>query len=351
MKTRVLERSQVSGFVGNLLVEHDVVAPVEKERGSHVFAEIQRPGQVALDYVTTLLPPKKAFFPQHQPLLRFDLADEKPDVEPVIDRRPIVLFGVHPCDLAGIRMLDWAFLRDASDWHYLAKRRAATIVGVDCLPDEHCFCTSVGTAVPKNGFDLFLTPTFKGYLVTVDSEKGSDLLRRHADTREATPQDLAEAGDWQNDKNARTVRRFDAEVHNLPLILQRGVGSPAWEETSSACLSCGACNLVCPTCFCFNVEDVLDTDGSAGVRERSWDGCQLSDFARISGGTNFRRKPSWRLRHRFFRKYQYLMTQFGAAFCTGCGRCGRFCPAGINVVDTLNSIVASDRIGGEAHVA
>ena len=106
--------------------------------------------------------------------------------------------------------------------------------------------------------------------------------------------------------------------------------------------------MVCPTCFCFDVEDRMDPDGRGGVRERVWDGCQLSEFARVAGGHNFRPDTTQRLRHRFYRKYLYLMTLYGTSFCTGCGRCGRACPVEINVVETINTLVSHGR-KEEAH--
>ncbi len=351
MKTCVLERSEVAAFFERVLKGHEVVAPVEKEEGFYVFAPVRKAEEVVLDYVTTLLPPKKAFFPQRQTLFRFRLGGDLPEMEPVIDGRPLALAGVHPCDLAGIRMLDWVFARDHPDEHYLAKRRATTIIGVDCHPDEHCFCAAVGTAAPGEGFDLFLTPVEEGYLVSVGTAKGGALLEACAEARGATPADLAAAGQWQREKREKVSRGFETEIYNLPLAFQRGVGSPVWEKVAGPCLSCGTCNLVCPSCFCFDVEDVMDLDGAGGARERVWDGCQLSEFARVAGGGNFRGKVSQRLRHRFYRKYEYLMTLYGAAFCTGCGRCGRSCPVDINVVDTINALVMDDQKEGEAHVS
>ena len=78
-----------------------------------------------------------------------------------------------------------------------------------------------------------------------------------------------------------------------------------------------------------------------GERVRQWDGCLLADFATVSGGHNFRPKAESRLRHRYYRKFQYLMTKYGRAFCTGCGRCSRSCLAHINPPDTINALVAT----------
>jgi ferredoxin len=343
MKTRALDRSGVTDFVQWLMKSHEVVAPVEKEKGYYAFGPIHRAEEVVLDYVTTLLPPKKAFFPQHQTLFWFKMEGELPQMVQAVDDRPLVLLGVHPCDLAGIRMLDWAFQKDHADEHYLARRRATTIIGVDCHPDEHCFCSSVGSVVPKGGYDLFLTPADGGYLVETGTELGEALARDGKGFREVRAPDVAGAGRWRQEKQAMLKRSFGTDIYNLPLLFQRSVQSPVWARTAQPCFSCGSCNLVCPTCFCFDVKDNLELDGRTGVRERRWDACQVAEFATVAGGHNFRKKPEERLRHRFYRKYSYLMPLYGEPFCTGCGRCGRACLAEINIVDTINALVEDDR--------
>ena len=352
MQTRTMSRDAVSDFLSGVLGDCKMVAPVEAEPGFYRFEIIEEAADVVLDYVSTVMPPKKAMFPEREVLYEFRIDGEegKPTFKPVIDSTPCVLVGVHPCDLAGIAMLDWAFEKDHKDEHYLARRRAITIIGMDCHPDEHCFCTAVGATAPKEGFDLFLTPVDNGYLVTVGTQKGLDLLDTYAESAAATPKDLSDAGCWQQEKEEKIQRRFDTEVYNLPLTFQHGVRSSTWEEVAEPCLSCGSCNLVCPTCFCFEVEDTLQVDGKAGVKKRSWDACQLAEFAKVAGGGNFRGKPEMRLRHRLYRKYQYLMTLYGAPFCTGCGRCARSCPVDINIVDTTNSLIANDRKEGTLHV-
>lgn len=46
---------------------------------------------------------------------------------------------------------------------------------------------------------------------------------------------------------------------------------PIWAQIASRCLTCANCTMVCPTCFCSNVEDVTDLkvktlkDGAGGI--------------------------------------------------------------------------------------
>jgi len=89
--------------------------------------------------------------------------------------------------------------------------------------------------------------------------------------------------------------------------------------------------------------DCIDDNLTQGFRKRTWDSCQLPDFALVAGGHNFRGDRWQRVRHRWQRKYLYLYRQFGRAYCTGCGRCSRACTADINIVDVTNRLIAEGR--------
>lgn len=341
MTLRVIEAGDLPGFVEALIAAGPpVVGPVRKGE-KHVFGPLSRAEDLALRYVTTILPPKKYLFPQQETLLRFK-AGAAPEAEAVIEAPALTIVGVHPCDLRGIWALDRAFGDDHVDPHYSARRAATTLIGLDCLPDEHCFCTSVGSHLPEPGtYDLFLTDIGMAYAVEIGSERGRALIERHARSREATGSDLALLHERRKQKEALVTTRLQAEVETLPLLFESVQKDPLWEELGAKCLSCGNCNLVCPTCYCFDVGDLMQLNLQDGQRVRQWDGCLLADFATVSGGHNFRKKAESRLRHRYYRKFQYLMTKYGRSFCTGCGRCSRNCLAHINPPDTINALVAA----------
>ena len=58
---------------------------------------------------------------------------------------------------------------------------------------------------------------------------------------------------------------------------------PRWDEVADRCLTCSNCTMVCPTCFCFTVNDVTDLKGHETERVRSWDSCFTTDFTYTSG--------------------------------------------------------------------
>jgi len=332
----VLSKVDFPAFVESLARDHDIYGPVAKGSG-HVFSAVRSADEMALDYVTTVTPPKKYILPPGEVLIEFRRKEgewKAPDPR----TRPFILFGVHSCDMQGILRLDWAFRRGQMEWNYFANREKAVIFGINCVPDEHCFCDAVHTQGRMDGFDLFLTDIGQSYCATAFSEKGRALLAR-VKTSAATPIDLKE-----NERQLARCRhevpgRFKPEVAELPLLCASGEGLDFWrEDLEKRCFACGTCTLVCPTCYCFDVVDVVDLDLDSGRRIRHWDSCQLEEFAEVAGGESFREKRANRQKHRFYRKFRYLVGEYGAPFCVGCGRCGRQCVAKISIPEIATAL-------------
>jgi sulfhydrogenase subunit beta (sulfur reductase) len=98
--------------------------------------------------------------------------------------------------------------------------------------------------------------------------------------------------------------------------------------------------MVCPSCFCFDVQDDSNWTLQSGQRTRQWDACMLSEFALVAGGHNFRKQRAERYRHRFYRKASFLPKRCGFLACVGCGRCVTACTTHIaNPVDLYNALL------------
>jgi len=186
---------------------------------------------------------------------------------------------------------------------------------------------------------LFLTPIERGYLVEVRTPGGQELLANTAQLP-VTQQDEADRARFRREKERRVTAKFETDVEQFAAILAKGGLTEVWQEVADRCYSCSSCNLVCPTCFCFDINDDINLDLITGVRGRTWDSCQLPDFAIVAGGYNFRGKRWERVRHRWQRKFLYLYTQYGQPFCMGCGRCSRACTADIDLVEVSNDLIA-----------
>jgi len=75
------------------------------------------------------------------------------------------------------------------------------------------------------------------------------------------------------------------ETEGLPEILAASREHPRWDEVAERCLTCGNCTMVCPTCFCTDVEDVTDLAGTEVTQERIWDSCFDLEYSYLHGGS------------------------------------------------------------------
>jgi sulfite reductase subunit B len=203
----------------------------------------------------------------------------------------------------------------------------------------------MGTHLAETGFDLLLTDIGTAYMVTIGSKRGADLLGRYAQVREPTSEEIAKQKQVRDKALARYKLCLDVPKERLPKLLEESYDDPYWETRSKTCLSCGSCVMVCPTCFCFDVQDDVALSLKEGERFRHWDGCMLIDFAKIATGENFRHDKASRLRHRLFRKGKYIIEKYGKVGCVGCGRCATACLADIaSPLEAFNAIAESARI-------
>jgi len=288
------------------------------------FTGLRNAKDLRLDYDVTLTPPKSYFQPPCEVMLKFASPSE---FESVFAEEEFVLLGVHPYDMAAINQMDKIFSTGEYDEHYMARRKKAVIIGVDVqTPSNNVFAACMDMAVVKRGFDILLTRIGDSYLAEALTDKGTALLKNATDAQNANAAGLAlREKVWE--KNRKLLRRHELRVapRDIPALLERSYNHPVWEEKAKLCFSCGSCNLVCPTCYCFDVRDEFHWDMRGGERSRVWDGCMLKDFATVAGGHNFRKKKLERYRHRYYRKGKYVPDKIGEISCVGCGRCITVC--------------------------
>ncbi len=338
MESYYLDAAELDGFVARLIEHGPVIAPVAK-RACFVFAQLTAPHELRLDYDTTILPPKRFFFPPQQPLIRFSQHSFASCISP----RPQLLFGVHPHDIKAIDMTDIFYAQHSPDDDYLANRRATTIVGTSVQNHyPHAFFGTVCQERVPEGYDLFLTLVGGGYVASVNSPRGADLLVHGSFVPAGEHQQLAaEAVNRQADLDCpKKLHHSSEEIREK--VRDHFDDADFWNAASRDCFSCGSCNIVCPTCTCFDVQDEWDIEGESGVRVRRWDACLTCEFAEVSiqqRCENFRDTPAKRFPHRIMRKAAYLNRQLGGPACVGCGRCSGACTSQIAdptiIVNTL----------------
>ncbi len=267
--------------------------------------------------------------------------------EPPPDQ-PFAFIGVRACELAAIAIQDRVFLGGQhKDPQYERRRAGALIVAVNCgQAGGTCFCASMD-AGPRvsEGFDIALTELLgepgHRFLAGAGTARGAQILRDLA-TSPASADDLT-AAQAATDQAKAGMGRMMPEL-DLRELLEDNYDHPRWDDVAARCLSCANCTMVCPTCFCFSVEDVsgLSGDPATGApeRHRSWDSCFTLDHSYLHGGPA---RVSTRSRYRQWltHKLATWQDQFGTPGCVGCGRCITWCPAGIDITKEVEAIAAT----------
>ncbi len=323
----VLRKEKLTPWLAELASSRRLVAP--SEVGEKVlFRQVESPEQVVLDYANTLLSPKEWFFPQTDTILKARREGKNiTEVTSTVDETPRVIFGIRPCDARGLVVLDAVSLSDPVDSYYQARRQNTILVGIACQqPSVGCFCTSVGTG-PDDGknLDVLLTPVEAGYVVEAVTDKGKAALA------DAKIEEMAVEMPPKPEIAA-------LPMENLQATLWKTFNDEIWSRIADRCLGCRACTYLCPTCYCFNVRDYEDKDGTVN-RLRGWDSCQAVGFYRLAGGHNPRPTKTSRYRQRFYHKFLYLPDRFGEVGCVGCGRCVENCPVNVDVREIITKVV------------
>ncbi len=142
-----------------------------------------------------------------------------------------------------------------------------------------------------------------------------------------------ELTDWQ--KSMRQIL-LDPEV--LSDAVEWSHNHKIWDELGEKCLGCGICTYVCPLCYCFSMEDKVGLDDKCS-RCRKWDACTLPNFAKIAGGFSFRKTLRERYYNWFYHKFVRAYNESGKSLCVGCERCKNQCPAKIDILEVLKTIL------------
>lgn len=345
MSVHTVTKEQFKAFVSSLIKSDQKVVGVQAKADKFAFGELTDADALRLDYDVTILSPRKYVLPQKEALLQFKVGGEMQTLQ---DQEKMVLMGVHPYDMVAINQMDQLFSQGEYDTHYMNRRQNITIVACDVVnPSKNVFASSMNTATVNSGYDMLLTDIGDSYVVDAATEKGQALVKMMDGAKEAGQDDLDKRKNVQ-EKNHAALNQHELECKPsfLPKLLEKAYDHSVWEEKAKLCYSCGSCNQVCPTCYCFDVQDEVNWDLETGCRYRAWDGCLLQNFATVAGDHNFRKKRADRFRHRLYRKGKYVPGKIdGEIACVGCGRCISACTSHIaNPVDVYNTLLETTEL-------
>lgn len=336
-----IERKNLPAFFKAVADKMPLYLPI-KTAGEVNFGYYTDGAEVDIDTLKTVKSPKGAFFPQSEDMMRFRIDGKNLTIEDIRSEKPdFVIFGVRACDYKAFSVLDNVFLGQPVDTYYKERRDAAIIFTLACgKPQESCFCPVFGIDATQPEGDVTCWLDENALYMQSNTEKGDKVL--------AVTRDLQQdGGDEQVEKIKADAKKVLEKLPYAKLDMSRFkpenlnelFASPLWQPMSEACLGCGACTFVCPTCQCFDIRDFKTDKGV--LRFRCWDSCMYSDFTQMAAA-NPRTTQMQRFRQRFMHKLVYYPAQYGGTYsCVGCGRCVNKCPQHLNIVKVIKQLGAS----------
>lgn len=294
--------------------------------------------------LNTVRSPKDFFFPQTENLMEFKTSGKYIEIlDTRSESEDFVVFGVRACDVKSFDVLDRVFLSEPVDSYYASRREHGVIVSVACTkPSETCFCKTFGIDPAEPAGDVTVWKTETDLYFKANTDKGEALMKKlEALTEDSTD----EAVNEQKEKISAIMNKLPLKDLTTDAFgggkTQKFFDAPQWDELSQACLGCGTCTFVCPTCQCYDIKDF--NTGNGVIRYRCWDSCMYSEFTRMAHGNN-RLTQKERFRQRFMHKLVYYPENNDGMFsCVGCGRCISKCPISMNIVKVMK------KIGGEVN--
>jgi len=338
MANKKINKKDIGKLLSQWSKEFTVFVP--SKDGEATMAEWDGKDISFLDwYRNTVVPPKASFFPAMEEMFSFQKSGDGHHIEPpVSDEHKQLIFGIRPCDAKAMAILDMTFEDTYEDPYYLSKRRNTVLVGLGCTkPYDSCFCTSLDSSpTDQTNVDLMLTDIGDEFVIEEVSDKGKELIASTSGLEETTEADEARAKQAKEAAYSKVTRRLDTKDIDNKLLASFD-DEDYWEKIAAKCISCGICTFLCPTCYCFDINDELVKE--QGVRFRSWDSCGFSVYTKMPM-ENPRLEKWRRVRQKVCHKYEFYPMNFDVIACTGCGRCIRLCPVNWDITQTLESVPA-----------
>ena len=331
--------ASLNALFAKIAADKKLYLPIEKA-GKVDFYEWSEGETVRLDALKTVKSAKDVFFPQVENLLKFRVEGKSIEINQApLCEEDFVIFGVRGCDAKSFEILDRVFLVDPRDEFYASRRAHGIVVTLACgEPEESCFCTNFGVNPANPGGDVTAWIVGEEMYLQANTEKGEKLIaeldeadKKAAEDEQARISEIAQ----KLPLNGLNLEGFDGEH------LMEKFNDPKWEGLSRACLGCGTCTFVCPTCQCYDIRDF--DNGKSVTRYRCWDSCMYSDFT-LMAAENSRHTQLQRYRQRFMHKLVYFpANNEGVYSCVGCGRCVEKCPQGLNIVRVIKALGVNEK--------
>ncbi|MGD8959646.1 MAG: 4Fe-4S ferredoxin, partial [Desulfobacteraceae bacterium] len=247
--------------LARLAAVYRLFGPV-KEGSVHEFKALDAEQRPDMNYLNTRRSPKALIYPQSEKMFDFSLDETQADHnilrEAEKDYTPRAVIGIRPCDADAFLLVRKNFdTPEYRDPYWVKAYEATTLVGLACsAPCSTCFCTTAGSGpFHEAGLDLLLVEEDGTYLAKVLTPKGAALVEAagwgdaaDAVAAEGRLQELRAAAEERIVSRVPTAKLKDQEINSL-------FDAPFWQEVAFSCINCGTCTYVCPTCWCFDIQD------------------------------------------------------------------------------------------------
>lgn len=318
---KLILKSDFPKLIDQLNKNYDVFAPQVRD-GEILFDELNDPKKLSLNYETTVLPPKIYFLPPEEEL--FKVTNGK--VQGISIDKQFVVFGMTIKDLSALVQLDQIMGKVPADYYYKKRREMSTLIAVS---DEE-------VGIPVGG-DLILEKISNSeYRAIAITEKGRKIIELVL---------FKEKNIEASAKSKKNLSKLDKMLLDSELVAKavewsRENYSQIWDRLGKLCIGCGICTYVCPLCYCTTNDDKISFNKSICSRCRKWDACTLPGFSQIGKGYTTRPTQKDRYYNWFYHKFVRAYNEFGQAQCVACGRCQKYCPAGIDIEKVLDEIIS-----------
>jgi sulfhydrogenase subunit beta (sulfur reductase) len=318
-----------------------------KEKKEFEFKELGTGQLPELHFQNTRLSPKSIVYPQSQKMFTYSLDETAQDfrilkeIKP--NEKPSAVIGIRPCDALAFQLVRRNFdSPEYQDTYWVNAYESTTFLGLACNhPCSTCFCTSAGTGpFGETGLDILLFEKNDAMYANAITHKGEALLQGAGWGQAADKGVENELGAMKSQAESMISSFVKSDAIKQKKIMDL-YEAPFWEEEAFSCINCGTCTYVCPTCWCFDIQD--ETHGKSGVRLRNWDSCMSPLFTIHASGHNPREHKYERVRQRFMHKLKYYVDKYDDGIqCVGCGRCVRMCPVNIDIRNICNRMNSFD---------
>jgi ferredoxin len=215
---------------------------------------------------------------------------------------------MRPCDAKALSLIHRVFNEnDYHDTYFNALWEGFIKIAIGCIePLNTCFCTSFedGSPFGTEGADILANEAKDYWILESITETGDNLVM---DFEDATIDEIDEITEIKS----KVIESIDNKVPvNIKDKLWNNFDNEAfWAQIGDRCISCGICTFVCPSCYCFDINDEI-----------------IDKYARP------RLTQLHRIRQRIMHKLSFFAKKYkDIQLCVGCGRCIRECPVNIDI--------------------